>query len=48
MSHGSPMPVYGDFFEGAQSVALKTASGQPVMMSEAVGDLAAYLISLQD
>ncbi|QFS83945.1 Cytochrome c [Roseivivax sp. THAF40] len=48
VSHGSPMPVYGDFFEGVQSVALKTGAGQPVMMSEPVADLVTYLKSLQE
>ncbi|SIS96715.1 Cytochrome c [Roseivivax lentus] len=48
IAHGSPMPVYGDFFEGVQSVALKTASGQPVMMPAPIADIAAYLMTLQD
>ncbi|MHA6325077.1 c-type cytochrome [Roseivivax sp. CAU 1753] len=47
VSHGSPMPVYGDFFEGVQSVAMKAGSGQPILMSEAVADLVVYLQSLQ-
>ncbi len=47
VSHGSPMPVYGDFFEGVQGVAMKAASGQPVMMSQPVADLVEYLRSLQ-
>jgi len=46
VAHGSPMPVYGDFFEG-QDVALKTDGGQPVMTSAPVADLVAYLKSLQ-
>lgn len=46
VSHGSPMPVYGDFFEG-QDVALKTASGQPIMTSKPVAELVAYLQSVQ-
>ena len=48
VAHGSPMPVYGDFFEGVQSVALKTGTGQPVMMSAPVADLVTYLKSLQE
>lgn len=47
VSHGSPMPVYGDFFEG-DDTALKTASGQPVMTSRAIADLVVYLQGLQD
>ncbi|MDQ2091585.1 c-type cytochrome [Marimonas arenosa] len=46
ISHGSPMPVYGDFFEG-DDTAMKTASGQPLMTSRAIADLVAYLESLQ-
>ncbi|MEZ5675657.1 MAG: cytochrome c [Thalassovita sp.] len=46
VSHGSAMPVYGEFFEG-DDTALKTASGQPVLVSRAIADLVAYLLSLQ-
>ncbi|WP_101067353.1 c-type cytochrome [Roseovarius salinarum] len=47
VAHGSPMPVYGDFFEG-EDTSLKTASGQPIMTSVPVADLVAYLETLQD
>jgi len=40
------MPIFGDFFEG-RGVALKTASGQPIMTSQPVVDLVAWLESLQ-
>lgn len=46
VSHGSPMPVYGFFFEG-EDVAVKTASGQPIMTSAPIADLLAYIESLQ-
>lgn len=46
VSHGSDMPVYGWFFEG-QDVAAKTASGQPILTSQPVVDLMAYLESVQ-
>jgi hypothetical protein len=46
VSHGSPMPVYGHFFEG-RDMALKTQSGQPIMTSGAVADLVAYLQGVQ-
>lgn len=46
-SHGSPMPIYGDFFEG-ESISLKTETGQPIMTSPAIVDLVAYLQSLQN
>jgi len=46
VSHGSSMPIYGDFFEG-NDVAMKTESGQPVLASEPVADLVAYLRAVQ-
>lgn len=46
VSHGSPMPIYGQFFEG-EDVALKTPNGQPVLTSKPIADLLAYLLSLQ-
>lgn len=46
VSHGSPMPVYGYFFEG-KDTALKTPAGQPIMTSEPIVDLVAFLQSVQ-
>jgi cytochrome c len=46
VSHGSPMPVYGDFFEG-EDMTIKTPAGQPVLTSRPVVDLVTYLQSLQ-
>lgn len=46
VSHGSPMPVYGDFFEG-QEISLKAETGQPILTSPAVVDLVAYLQGVQ-
>ncbi len=46
VSHGSPMPVYGDFFEG-RDVSLKTSSGQPIVTSQPIVDLVAWLQSVQ-
>ena len=47
VSHGSPMPVYGDFFDGDE-IILKTETGQPVLTSVPVADLLAYLEGLQN
>lgn len=47
VSHGSPMPVYGDYFEGAYDVPMKLASGQPVLASQPVVDLVAYIMEIQ-
>jgi len=46
VSHGSMMPVYGDFFAGTD-VMTKTEAGQPVLTSQPVVDLLAYLDGLQ-
>ena len=47
MSHGSPMPVYGDFFTG-KGVAMKVESGQLVMTSQPIVDLVGYLQGIQE
>lgn len=47
VSHGSPMPVYGPFFEG-DDTALKTSSGQPILTSRPIADLITYLIEIQE
>lgn len=46
VSHGSPMPVYGFFFEGKDK-AVKLPSGQPIMTSQPIIDLIAHLQTLQ-
>ena len=47
VSHGSPMPVYGDFFDG-EDMATKAETGQPIMTSRPIVDLLAFLQSIQD
>ena len=47
VSHGSPMPVYGPFFEG-DDVALKAETGQPILTSRPIVDLLAYLETVQE
>ncbi|WP_083445204.1 cytochrome c [Ruegeria sp. 6PALISEP08] len=47
VSHGSPMPVYGPFFDG-QDTSMKTPRGQPILTSQPIVDLVAYLETLQD
>ncbi|WP_417526122.1 c-type cytochrome [Marinovum sp.] len=46
VAHGSPMPVYGDFFEG-KGVTVRDENGILVMTSQAIVDLVAYLQSIQ-
>ena len=46
VSHGSPMPVYGPYFDG-QDTSMKTHEGQPILTSQPIVDLVAYLETLQ-
>lgn len=46
-SHGGPMPIFGTFFEG-KDVALKLPSGQPIMVSQPLADLLAWLEQIQE
>lgn len=47
VSHGSPMPIYGPFFEEKDAV-IKSESGQPIMTSKPIADLVAYLKHIQE
>ncbi|MCE8522645.1 cytochrome c [Ruegeria pomeroyi] len=47
VSHGSPMPVYGPYFEG-RDVAIKSETGQPILTSQPIVDLLAYIATLQE
>ncbi len=47
VSHGSPMPVYGEFFDGPE-IAMKLPSGQPLIAPEAMVHLMAWIESVQD
>ena len=46
VSHGSRMPVYGDYFDG-NDTPIKVKTGQPMMTSRPVADLIAFLEGLQ-
>lgn len=46
VSHGSPMPVYGPYFDG-QDTSMKTPEGQPILTSQPIVDLVAYLETVQ-
>ena len=47
VAHGSPMPVYGPFFEGIEDAPLKAPSGQPVLVSQPIADLVTFLQAIQ-
>jgi len=46
VAHGSPMPLFGPFFEG-EDIAMKTPAGQPVLTSRPVADVVAWLRTIQ-
>lgn len=46
VSHGSPMPVYGPYFEG-DDTPIKVETGQPMFTSRPVVDLIAFLEGIQ-
>ncbi|MCF2905490.1 cytochrome c [Octadecabacter sp. CECT 8868] len=46
VSHGSPMPVYGDYFEG-NDTPIKLETGQPMMTSRTLADVVAFLEGIQ-
>lgn len=46
VAHGSPMPVYGDFFEG-RDLTVHGDDGRPVLTTRPVADLVEYMRSLQ-
>ena len=47
VSHGSPMPVWGDYFDGTDA-PLKAETGQPIFTSQPIVDLVTYLAMLQE
>ena len=47
VSHGSPMPVFGRYFEG-EDASLKTQGGQPILTSQPIVDLVGWLESIQE
>lgn len=47
LAHGSPMPVYGEFFEG-KGVTIRGEEGILIMTSQPIVDLIGYLESIQD
>jgi hypothetical protein len=47
ISHGSPMPVYGDYFEGLFDLPVEAGGTEVLMTSRPVLDLVMYLRSRQ-
>lgn len=46
VSHGSPMPIFGDFFEGL-NVTLAAPDGETIKTSRPIVDLVAWLEEIQ-
>ena len=46
LGHGGPMPVFGDLFEG-QSGVLDSETGAPILTSQPMVDVVAYIQDLQ-
>jgi mono/diheme cytochrome c family protein len=47
LAHGGVMPIFGDFFEG-QDVAIPSEAGQPIMTSQPLADIVAWLETVQE
>ena len=47
VSHGSPMPIYGQFFEG-RGKTIRDEDGVMIMTSQPVIDLVTYLEGMQE
>lgn len=47
VSHGSDMPIWGELFQG-RDVVLKTDAGQPLMTSQPIANLIAWLRTIQE
>ena len=45
--HGSPMPIYGEFFAG-RDVTMKAPNGIPILTSQPVVNLVVWLEGTQD
>lgn len=49
VAHGSPMPVWGGYFEEAGTPAtLRIETGQEITTTQAIADLVAYLEAVQE
>jgi mono/diheme cytochrome c family protein len=47
LAHGGVMPLFGDYFEG-NTVAVQGPGGQPILTSQTIADLTAWLAMIQD
>ncbi|MGC9368300.1 MAG: c-type cytochrome [Paracoccaceae bacterium] len=47
LAHGGVMPLFGDYFEG-NTLAVQGPGGQPILTSQPIADLTAWLASIQE
>lgn len=47
VAHGSPMPVYGTFFDSGKGVTLEAPGGEKIMTTQPVADLVTYIRGLE-
>ena len=47
LAHGGAMPLYGQMFP-SEDVAIASETGQPILTSQAIADLTAWLATIQD
>jgi mono/diheme cytochrome c family protein len=47
LAHGGEMPIFGPWFESVQKVVLRLPNGQPLVTALPLGNLVAYLESIQ-
>lgn len=47
VSHGSPMPLFGHLYE-TQDTAIRAPDGTPILTSQAIADLVAWIEAVQD
>jgi len=46
-AHGGVMPIFGDLFEG-ETAAMKSETGQPILVGRGIADLVAWLEAVQE
>lgn len=47
LAHGGDMPLFGEFFQGMDS-AMQAEDGQPIMTSQPIADVVAWLREVQE
>lgn len=48
LAHGGDMPLFGEFFQGMPDIAMQAETGQPILTSQPIADLVAWLRAMQE